>query len=91
MDGPKTSRIERIGCGIFSGMFAIGLTAMFGAKMARPSLTAVVVFFAASWGLIYLLWEWVFITRPQQVRKNVPITSKEWKRRQKGFYDSLPR
>jgi hypothetical protein len=91
MDGPKTPRIERIGCGVMSGTLAIGVTVLFGAKLVHPSPAILLIFFAASWGLIYLLWEWAFITRPRQVRKNVPITSKEWRRRLKQFYDNLPR
>jgi len=91
MDGPKTPRVKRIGIGVISGTLAIGPAAIFGFKMARPSIAAVVVFFAASWGLIYLLWEWLFITRVQQVQKNVPITSAELRRRRKRFFDSLPR
>jgi hypothetical protein len=91
MDGPKTPRIERIGAGVISGTLAIGPTAIFGVKMARPSIAAIIVFFAASCGVIYLVWEWIFITRPQQVKKNVPITSAELRRRRKRFFDSLPR
>jgi hypothetical protein len=90
MDVPKTPRIQLIGNGIISGMLAIGVTALFGGKLARPSIGAVVIFFAASWGLLYLICDWVFVTRPKQVRKNVPITSNELRRRQKRFWDSLP-
>jgi hypothetical protein len=89
MDSPKTPRMQRIGTVVISGMLAIGSAGIFGAKMAHPSLVGIVVFFAASWGLIYLLWEWLFITRPRQVEKNVPITSTELRRRRKHFFDSL--
>jgi hypothetical protein len=91
MSASKIPRIQRIGNGIISGMLAIGVTAVFGIKLDRPPLAAILVFFAASWGLIYLAWDWFFVTRPKQVKKNVPITSKEWRRRQKQFYDNLPR
>jgi hypothetical protein len=91
MRASKTPRIQRIGNGIISAMLAIGVTTLFGAKSGRPSLAAILVFFVAAWGLFYMLWGWVFVTRPREVKKNVPITSKEWRRRQKQFYDNLPR
>ena len=91
MDSPRTPRIARMGIAIITGMFSIGLAAMFGARMAHPSLVIIVAFFVASWGVIYLLWEWVFITRTEQVSKNVPISGAELRRRRKRFFDSLPR
>jgi CHASE2 domain-containing sensor protein len=98
MSSSKTPRIERVGNAVFSGALAMGATALFGAKLTHTganltytSVIAIVVFYAASWGLLYLLWDWIFVTRPKQVKKNVPITSKEWQRRQKQFYDNLPR
>ena len=91
MNGAKTPRIQRIGNAIICGMLAVGVAAIFGAKLGHPSLAAVLVFFAASWGLLYLLWDWLFIVRPEQVKRNVPITSEERRRRLKRFFDSLPR
>ena len=98
MSGPKTLRIQRVGNAAFSGALAMGATAGIGgrltnggSKLTYSSVIALLVFFAAFWGLLYLLLDWIFITRPKQVKKNVPITSKEWQRRQKQFYDNLPR
>ncbi len=93
MESPKIPRIERMGYGIISGSLAIGLTALFAAKLTWGPLAILfsLIFFAASWGLLFLLWNWVFVTRPKRVKKNVPITSNEWRRRQKQFYDNLPR
>ena len=51
------SKLQRIGNGIISGMFAGGVAAVFGAKMAHPSIGIIIVFFAAAWGVLYLIWD----------------------------------
>ena len=40
--------------------------------------------------VFYAIVEW-YLNRPDQLRKKIPITSKELRRRTKRFYDSLPK
>ena len=94
VDIRKIAGMKRVALIVFSGVLALAVSVGFGASLVvRPLLVALfsLIFFAASWGLFYLFWEWLLVTRPNQVRKNVPITSAEWRRRQKQLYNNLPR
>ena len=88
MQSPKSA--WRIANAIVSCALSIGITAMFDVRFG-PHVLALPAVFVAFWSALFLLLEWLFITRPEEVKKNVPITSKEWRRRQKRFYDSFPR
>jgi hypothetical protein len=37
-----------------------------------------------------LVWNWVFFVRPAELKKKLPITGEELRRKRKEFYDSLP-
>ena len=91
MDKQKTPRIQHVGYAVITGMLALGVAAMFGVKMAHPSVAPILAFFLAAWGVIYIVGDWFFVTRPQQVKKNVPIPGAELRLRQKRFFDNLPR
>jgi len=49
------------------------------------------IIFAASNAGCYLIWNWVFFVRPAELKKRLPITGEELRRKRKEFYDSLPR
>jgi hypothetical protein len=91
MNGQKTPRVHRIGYGILSFFFAGGVTVVFNVLL-NPSIFLILpVVFVTLWSGIYLFLDWLFVQRPERVKKNVPTTSEEWRRKQKDFYDSLPR
>jgi hypothetical protein len=56
-----------------------------------PSSLFRVLFFVGFFVGSALMWYWFVFVRPAELKKKLPITSKEWQRRQKEFYDSLPR
>jgi hypothetical protein len=41
--------------------------------------------------VFYSLFEWLFWTRPDEIGKRVPTSSKELRRKTKQFFDSLPK
>jgi hypothetical protein len=88
MQSPKS--VRRVANAIIAVALSTGVTAMFDVRFSPPVLVLPAVF-VAFWSALFLFLEWLFITRPEEVKKNVPITSKEWRRRQKRFYDNLPR
>jgi len=86
MNDTKSPPVQCIGIGIFAMAWAIGITGLF-AKFAPRAFAVLPVVFVVSWSGLYFV-DWLLIKRPERVNKNVPITSKEWRRRQKEFYDS---
>jgi len=57
----------------------------------RSSGVMLFIIFAASNAGCYLIWNWVFFVRPAELKKRLPITGEELRRKRKEFYDSLPR
>jgi hypothetical protein len=59
----------------------------------RPNLrpSAVFFIFVGAYVASYLVWNWTFFERPAELKKKMPISSKELQRRTKEFYDNLPR
>ncbi len=39
--------------------------------------------------VFYACWMWLFFWHPDEIRKRIPISSKELRRRKKAFYDWL--
>ncbi len=55
----------------------------------RPG--TVVSVFLVAWVASYFVGYWIMIERPAELRKKLPTSSKELRRRTKEFYDSLDR
>jgi len=75
---------------ILGAALSIGLTAIFDLGF-HPPLLMLPVAFVVFWSALFLFLDWLFVKRPEKVKENVPITGKERRRRQREFYDSLPR
>ena len=58
----------------------------------KPSLRlgAVLSIFLVAWFASHLVGHWAMFERPAELRKKLPISSKELRRREKEFYDNLP-
>jgi hypothetical protein len=91
MPDSKRPRVQRIGIAVMALPCAVFVLAFFWKAFGSRILAVLPIILVASWSGFYLLWDWIFFARPERVKKNVRITSKEWRRRQKEFYDSLPR
>jgi hypothetical protein len=40
---------------------------------------------------LYVVWTWFFFVHPDEIRKKVPISSKELRRRTRRYFDNLPK
>jgi hypothetical protein len=47
--------------------------------------------FLVSWVASYFVADWIMFERSDELRKKYPISSKELRRKNKEFYDNLPR
>jgi hypothetical protein len=59
----------------------------------NPTLRSGALFliFAVFSVAFYFLWIWVFVERPAELAKKLPISGKELRRKRQEFYDSLPK
>lgn len=39
----------------------------------------------------YVLWMWVFFQHPDEIRRRLPVTSKEMRRRREKYFERLPK
>ena len=64
------------------------VTVAFGGLIPGSRLRVLffVLFFIGS----AFMWYWFVSVRPAELKKKLPITSEEWHRKQKEFYDNLP-
>jgi hypothetical protein len=86
---PKRSLLQQIGIALCALPFAALVTVVFRtSSQFRPILGIV---FVVAYCVSYLVLYWVFFTRPEYLRKKLPISSKELQRRTKEFYENLPR
>jgi hypothetical protein len=86
----STQNAWRITNAVAAAALSLGITAMVEVRL-RLHLLALPIVFVVAWSLFFLFLDSLFVRRAERVKKNVPITSKERGRRQKRFYDSLPR
>jgi len=86
---PRPTVVQRIGVALCALPCAVFITIVFnlGAQL-RP---IVAVIFLVSFCACYLVWYWIFFTRSEELKKKLPISSKELQRKTKEFYDGLPR
>ena len=52
---------------------------------------ALFIVFGAFSVAFYFLWIWVFVVRPVELAKKLPISGSELRRKRQEFYDSLPK
>ena len=61
-------------------------------RVISPTLGIIVFAFSAIGFALAFYWILeLYLNRPDELRKKIPITSKELRRRTKRFYDSLPK
>jgi len=52
-------------------------------------ITYLLLIIVGSFLAFYIAWHWVFVERPAELDRKIPISSQELRRRKKQFYDSL--
>ena len=93
MPGPKTppkrSLLQRIGACLCGLPFAVFVTV---ALDQNPKFHPIIwVVFIGAFCVSALVMDWLFFARTEELRKKLPISSKELQRKTKEFYDNLPR
>jgi hypothetical protein len=90
-NSPPTS-LQRIGMWVWALASAVAVTFVISGfnPILRSSGVARFIIFVASYAGCYLVWNWVFFVRPAELKKKLPITGEELRRKRKEFYDSLP-
>jgi len=66
-------------------------TAMIWKFVPTLSLVFLILIYIAVSAIFTVAWTWVFFEWPAELKKKLPISSEELRRRKKEFYDSLPR
>jgi hypothetical protein len=85
----KRTVVQLVGICLIALPFPVFLTLAIAVR--HPSRALALVVFVASLCASGLVMEWLFFTRPEELKKKLPISSKELRRKTKDFYDSLPR
>lgn len=85
--------LQRIGVGVVALPLATIVTAVFGhvGGGVLSSRAVLCIIFVTSYAACYLVWNWIFFARSAELRKRLPITGVELRRKRKEFYDNLPR
>jgi hypothetical protein len=84
-------RVQRLGIWLYALASAVLIIVAFGGLYPdfRPRsllLVFVVLFILFSW-----VWRWVFFERGPELKKKIPVSSKELRRKKKEFFDDLQR
>jgi hypothetical protein len=85
----KRTIVQLVGICLMALPVPVFLTLSFAARHAAWYLLFIV--FVGSLCASALVMEWVFFRRPAELKKKLPIGSKELRRKRKEFYDNLPR
>ena len=81
--------VLRVGAVMQAMLYAVVATLI--AWRFNPTLRSDALFliFAGFSVAFYFLWIWVFVERPAELAKKLPISGKELRRKRQEFYDSL--
>jgi hypothetical protein len=79
----------RIVSGLVATSYAGLATPVLHRLLPRLDAFASVMTFVILWLGFYLVWMWISVERPAELRKKSPITGKEVRERRKAFHDWL--
>ncbi len=85
----QTSFVVRFGNAVLALLPAILFLMMFHPHWQRPDAVPGILILLLLWMVFYRLVAWICVDRPEQIKKRVPITSKEVREDRKAFYDWL--
>jgi len=83
--------VLRIGTAMQAILYAVLVTGIVWRFNPTHSYGALVLIFVGFCIAFYFLWIWVFVERPAELAKKLPISSKELRRKRQEFYDNLPK
>jgi len=85
------SLVLRVGAAMQAMLYAVVVTLIvwrFNPTLGFGALFLIVAVFSVAF---YFLWIWVFVERPAELAKKLPLSGKELRRKRQEFYDSLPK
>jgi len=82
--------VLRIGTAMQAILYAVLVTGIVWRFNPTLPYGALVLIFVGFCIAFYFLWIWVFVERPAELAKKLPISSKELRRKRQEFYDNLP-
>ncbi len=82
--------VLRIGTAMQAILYAVLVTGIVWRFNPTLPYGALVLIFVGFCIALYFLWIWVFVERPAELAKKLPISSKELRRKRQEFYDNLP-
>ncbi|MCU1305237.1 MAG: hypothetical protein JWQ87_5521 [Candidatus Sulfotelmatobacter sp.] len=91
------SSVLSIGTAILSTLFSAGFALIIWKRsiwqQLSPTFGFAMVFliFVVLAGAFYVLVMWFFFEHPAEIAKKLPISSSELRRKQKEFFDNLPK
>jgi hypothetical protein len=83
--------VLRVGAAMQAMMYAAVVTLIVWRFNPTLHFGALFLIFAGFSVAFYFLWIWVFVERPAELAKKLPISGKELRRKRQEFYDSLPK
>jgi len=83
--------VVRVGAAMQAVVYAVLVTVI--VSQFNPTLRsgALLIIFGGFSVAFYVLWIWIFVVRPAELAKKLPISGKELRRRRDEFYRSLPK
>ena len=83
--------VLHVGAAIQAVVYSVLVTVI--VSQFNPTLRsgALLLIFAGFSVAFYFLWIWVFVLRPAELAKQLPISGSELRRKRQEFYDSLPK
>ena len=88
MKGESKPLVQRVGTWLYALASAVLALAAFHPNV-RPIFLLVI--FVAMWLVFRIVWGWVFFQRRAELDKEIPVSSKELRKRKKDYLDSLER
>jgi len=88
MQGETRPSVQRVGAWLYALASAVLALVAFHPNV-RPIF--LVVIFVVMLVLFRSVWGWIFFQRRVELDKNLPVSSKELRKRKKEFFDNLER
>jgi preprotein translocase subunit SecY len=91
------SSVLSVGTTILAALSAAGFALLIWRRFIWRQLSPtfgfamLVLIFVVLAGAFYVLWMWLFFEHPAEIAKKLPISSSELRRKQKEFFDNLPK
>ena len=84
-------RVQRVAAWLYALSSAALTVGAFGGLYPSFRPRSLLIVFLVLWILFSFVWRWVFFERGPELKKRIPVSSKELRRRKKEYFDDLQR